>query len=149
MHNIYEIEGIYDIIGQISHIIYSSIISTLINIIIKYFALSQKYVIQQKNNKSDENTVLKLKRMINILIKKFILSYVFCFILLFFSWYYISCFCAIFCNTQVHLIKDVLIGFGLSLIYPIISYLFSGIFRFIAFKNENKFIYKFSNLIVI
>ena len=149
MHNIYEIEGIYDIIGQISQIIYSSIISTLINIIIKYFALSQKYVIQQKNNKSDENTVLKLKRMINILIKKFILFYVFCFILLFFSWYYISCFCAIFSNTQVHLIKDVLIGFGLSLIYPIISYLFSGIFRFIAFKNENKFIYKFSNLIVI
>ena len=65
MHNIYEIEGIYDIIGQISQIIYSSIISTLINIIIKYFALSQKYVIQQKNNKSDENTVLKLKLTLN------------------------------------------------------------------------------------
>ena len=88
MHNIYEIEGIYDIIGQISQIIYSSIISTLINIIIKYFALSQKYVIEQKNNKNDENTVLKLKRMINILIKKFILFYVFFFILFLFFFFY-------------------------------------------------------------
>ena len=48
MHNIYEIEGIYDIIKQISQIIYSSIISSLIDIIIKYFALSQKYIIKQK-----------------------------------------------------------------------------------------------------
>ena len=69
MHDIYEIEGVYDIIKQISKIIYSSIISSLISIIIKYFALSQKYVINQKNEKRDENKELKYKRIINILYK--------------------------------------------------------------------------------
>ena len=149
MHNIYEMEGIYDIIGQISQIIYSSIISCLINIIIKYLALSQKYVIEQKNKKSDVSSDLKYKSIINILFKKFILFFIFGFMLLLFFWYYIACFCAVFNNTQIYLIKDVLIGFGLSLSYPLISYLLSGIFRVIALKYKNKCIYKFSNIIII
>ena len=149
IHEIYEVEGVYIIIKKISQIIYSSIISSLISIIIKYFALSQKYVINQKNEKSDENKELKYKKIINILYKKFILFFIISFLFLLFFWYYVSCFCAVFKNTQIHLIKDVLFGFGLSLTYPFISYLLSGIFRIYALRNEKKYIYKFSNLIVI
>ena len=149
MSNIYEIKGLYDIVEQIPEIIYTSIISSFIDIIIKYFALSQKYIFEQKNKKTGENIELKKKRIINNLFKRFILFYIFSFLFLLFFWYYISCFCAVFKNTQIHLIKDVLFGFGLSLIYPIISYALSGIFRIFSLRYEKEYIYKFSNLIII
>ena len=149
MNNIYEIRGVYDIISQIPEIIYTSIISSVIDFIIKYFSLSLKYVIEQKNKKINENNELKYKRIINNLYKKFIFFFILSILLLLFCWYYISCFCAVYKNTQIHLIKDVLIGFTLSLVYPFISYSLSGIFRILALRYEKECIFKFSNLIVI
>ena len=111
MSNIYEIQGLYDIIEQIPEIIYTSIISSFIDIIIKYFALSQKYITEQKKINTSENNELKKKRIINNLFKRFILFFILSFLLLLFFWYYVSCFCAVFKNTQIHLIKNVLIGF--------------------------------------
>ena len=149
MHTIYEIEGIYDIIKQISQIIYSSIISSLIDIIIKYFALSQKYIIKQKNNKSEESNELKYKKIINCLYKKFIFFYIFTFLLLLFFWYYISCFCAVYKNTQIHLLIDVSSSFAISLLTPFFIYLLPGIFRISSLKTNTKrpVMYKFSQLL--
>ena len=53
-------------------------------------------------------------------------------------WYYLSMFCAIYNNTQIHLIKDTLISFELSLLYPLGIYLLPGIFRISALSNRNK-----------
>ena len=56
-------------------------------------------------------------------------------------------FCAIYKNTQNHLIKDTLISFGLSLVYPFVIYLFPGIFRITALsniKNKRNFVYNLS-----
>ena len=46
-------------------------------------------------------------------------------------------FCAIYKNTQIHLIKDTLISFGVSLLYPFIIYLLPGFFRIPALSNKN------------
>ena len=57
---------------------------------------------------------------------------------------------AIYKNTQVHLLKDTLISFGLSLIYPFGIYLLPGIFRIPALsnrKNKKKYLYNFSKLL--
>ena len=65
-------------------------------------------------------------------------------------WYYITCFCAIYKNTQSHLIKDSLISFLMSLIYPFGLLLLPGIFRRIALKAEKadkNLLYKFSQLL--
>ena len=149
MHNIYVKKGAYDIIYQIPQIIYSSIISSVIDIIIRYFSLSQKYIIEEKNKKEDKKNNSKYKGIIICLKIKFIIFYILSFLLLFSFWYYISCFCAIYKNTQMYLIKDTLIGFGISLIYPIISYLVSGLFRTYALRNNGECIYKFSKFIII
>ena len=64
--------------------------------------------------------------------------------------YYITCFCGIYENTQIHLIKDTLISFGLSLIYPFFIYLLPGIFRISAIsdpKKKRECLYNFSKLI--
>ena len=56
---------------------------------------------------------------------------------------------AIYKNTQYHLLKDTLISFGLSLIYPLGIYLLPGIFRIPALSNKNKCLYKFSKILQI
>ena len=58
-------------------------------------------------------------------------------------------FCAIYTNTQNHLIKDTLISFGLSLIYPFGIYLLPGFFRIPALskrKNKRECLYKVSKI---
>ena len=56
-------------------------------------------------------------------------------------------FCAIYKNTQIHLLTDTLISFGLSFIYPFGIYLLPGMFRIPALsnhKNNRKCLYNFS-----
>ena len=61
-----------------------------------------------------------------------------CYLFLIFFWYYLSCFCVVYKNTQLHLIKDTLISFCLSLIYPLFINLLPGIFRIIAINSPKK-----------
>ena len=44
----------------------------------------------------------------------------------------------IYKNTQLHLIKDTLISFAMSLLYPFGIYLLPGIFRIPALSNRKK-----------
>ena len=56
----------------------------------------------------------------------------------------------IYKNTKLHLLKDTLISFGLSLIYPFGIYLLPGIFRIPALsnrKNKRECLYNFSKLL--
>ena len=52
------------------------------------------------------------------LIMKFILYFIISTLLLAPFWYYISVFGVIYRNTQIHLLKDTLMSFGLSLFIP-------------------------------
>ena len=83
---------------------------------------------------------------------KFILYFIISFIFLLFFWYYISIFGAIYMNTQYHLLKDTLMSFGLSLIYPFIINLLPGLFRIPALsepKKKRKLLYKLSKILQI
>ena len=56
----------------------------------------------------------------------------------------------IYRNTQYHLLKDTLLSFGLSLIYPFGIYLIPGIFRIPSLSNPKKkreYLYNFSKLL--
>ena len=62
-------------------------------------------------------------------------------------WYYITYFCGIYVNTQIHLIKDSIISLITSLLIPFGFYLIPGIFRNPALKAKipsGKCLYKFS-----
>ncbi len=61
-------------------------------------------------------------------------------------------FCAIYNNTQIHLIKDTLLSFVLSLFYPLGLYLIPGIFRIHALstsKAKRSYLYRISKVIQI
>ena len=56
----------------------------------------------------------------------------------------------IYKNTQIHLLKDILMSFGLSLCFPFVIYLLPGIFRIPALsnkKNKRKCLYNFSKVL--
>ena len=95
-------------------------ISSVINSIVSYLSLSEKSIIELK--KDAFMTEKKVRNLINCLKVKFVLFFIVEFSLLLLSWYYLSCFCNVYKNTQIHLIKDTLISFGLSLVYPLLLY---------------------------
>ena len=141
MHRIYIDQGNFNFIYQIPKILYSTIISSFINIIIKYLSLSEKVIIELKREKDD--IIKKRSKILRCLFIKFILFFILIFIFLLVFWYYLSCFCAVYKNTQMHLIKDTLMSFLLSLLYPFGFNLVPGIFRIPSLKNGNReFIYK-------
>ena len=147
LHKIYQDEGHFNFLYQIPQIIYSSLISGIINILIKYLALSQDSIVKLKQEKNKEKLDEKYKELMRDLIIKFIAFFVVTFLLLSFFWYYITCFCGIYINTQSHLIKDTTFSFIVSFIYPFGFCLIPGIFRIYALKDENKhrnLLYKFS-----
>ena len=148
MHKIYTEGGSFNFIYNIPQILYSSLISGLINSIIKNLALSDSNLIELKNNSYKQNVKAKTKQVINILKLKFILFFIISLILLVFFWFYLACFCAVYKNTQLHLIKDTLISFGASMLYPFGIYLLPGIFRIISLKGKNRdILYNISKLL--
>ena len=138
MHKIYEDSGSFNFIYQIPQIIYSSLISSVVHALIRTLSLSEKNILEIKQEKLVNNLDKKANEIIKCLYIKFRLFFSISFILILFFWYYISCFCAVYKNTQIHLIKDTLISFGTSMFYPLGIYLIPGIFRIIALKGKDK-----------
>ena len=150
MHKIYEDKGSFDFIYQLPKTIYSSLISIVLNSILRILALSNNAIIKFKQSKDKVEVNKRGIELENILKIRFILFFIISFIFLLFFWYYISMFGAIYMNTQFHLLKDTLMSFSLSLIYPFIINLLPGIFRIPSLsdpKNKKIYLYNFSKII--
>ena len=150
MHKIYESKGDFDLTTQLPIAFYSTIISMLLNYPLNYLALSNDSIISFKQSNVEIEILNKIKNLKNTLLNKFILYFLISFLFLIFFWYYISMFGVIYKNTQIHLLKDTFISFGLSLAFPFIYYFLPGIFRIPALSAENnkrKYLYNFSKLL--
>ena len=150
MHKIYEDKGKFNFLYQIPQIMYSTIISKIIDGIIRTLALSQDNIVDLKREKEKKDIDIKSKKLIRKLKIKFILYFIITFIILLFFLYYVTCFCGIYVNTQIHLIKDSLLSLAIGFLYPIIMFLIPGIFRISALRAQNKnreYIYKVSSFI--
>ena len=137
MHVIYEEKGKFDFLYQISKILYSTIITSILTLILRILSLTEKSIISLKNNNKLLLNQNHKKVLSTIKIKvTFFFSIGFFFFLVF--CYYIGCFCSVYKNTQIHLIKDFISSFVLSLIYPFLIYLLPGIFRISSLKNKKR-----------
>ena len=145
MHKIYTDHGSYNFVYQLPQIIYSSLIPGILNALIKLLGLTESSIIKFKKTKVDlEN---KFKSLVSTIKIKFVIFFIINFSFLIFFWYYITCFCGVYRNTQIHLMKDSLISFSTSLIIPFALYLIPGIFRIISINNKNKYLYEFSKIL--
>ena len=152
MHKIYEDNGAFNILFQIPQILYSTVVSALINMILKMLSLSEKNILQLKEEKDPFKIAEKAKDIEKYIKIKFILFFILNFIFMSFFCYFISCFCAVYINTQIILIKDTLISFALSMAYPFGLNLLPGFFRIPSLRGANKdkkCLYKFSTIIAL
>ena len=104
----------------------------------KELALSNKSIIRLKEAKKAHDADKMKMKVEKTLCIKYPFYFILGFILLIFIWYYLSMFGVIYRNTQYHLIKDTLVGYGLSLIYPFFIFLLPGIFRIPSLSNPKK-----------
>ena len=152
MNKIYEDNGDYNIIYQLPQIFYSSIISTVINMLLKLLSLSENKILEIKKENDIEKAKEKAKNFKKELNITLIIFLALSSLLMLFCWYFISCFCAIYENTQLALIGDTLISFAMSMIYPFILNLLPGAFRIPALrakKKDKKYIYKVSGYVAL
>jgi len=148
IHRIYEDEGDFNLIYQIPQIIYSSLISVLINTLIKFLSLTEKGILKLKSLNEIKILNAEYNKLIKIHKIKFALFFIITLLLLIIFLYYVSNFCGVFINSQIHLFDDSIISFGTSFIYPFGIYIMPGILRMIALHEKDKSrLYGFSQFI--
>ena len=150
MHKIYEVKCTFNFIYNIPQILYSSLISGFIDSLIQTLALTDSNLISFKQNKDKKNIIIKKNETFKVITIKIALFFIITLSLLVTFWFYLACFCFVYKNTQIHLIKDTVISFGFSMITPFLLYIVPGIFRLSALKETKKdkeLMYKFSKVI--
>ena len=147
LHNIYIDKGKFNFIYEIPKILYSTIITSFLNNIIKFLSLTEEKISDLKQK--DEDLIKETKILLQNFLIKFYIFFILVFVFMILFWYYLSCFCAVYINTQIHLIEDTLISFGLSLIYPLLLNLLPGIFRISALIKGKEKMYQISKILQV
>ena len=149
IHKLYENNGSSILVKQIIEIIYTSSISSIINLVIKYLCLTQNTILSIKNiyiqhiKKESKNIYKWIKT-------KIILFLLLGIIIFFFSWYYLSIFCCVYSNSQIHLFKSIVVSFIISMFYPIALSIIPTTLRIMSLREKGKKsygLYNFSKLI--
>ena len=154
IHQIYKDGGKYNFSFFFPQIFGSFVISYIINIIIKYFSLSERdiYEVMKMKKKEHDDLIIKIGNVKRCLIIKYIIFYILSFIFLIFFWYYLSAFCAVYKNTQIYIIINTFISFLISIFYVTIYNIIPCILRIISLKTKNsdkKCIYNSSKILQI
>ena len=149
MHKIYVEDGLFDFTYQLPQMLYSFIISSILENILNYLGLYEKDIIEFKKDKKiyKKNIIKKILFYIKI---KMVLFNTIDYILLLFFWIYLGCFCAVYKNTQIHLLIDVSSSFAISIITPFIYIILPCILRIISLKDINgkkHLLFKISNFL--
>ena len=132
MHGIYVAQGKFDYTYQLPQKFYTYILTTILKALLSYFGLYEKNIIAFKNNKNKE---LSTKKVLLRIKCKLICFFIITYILLFFFWIYLGCFCAVYKNTQIYLLLDILQSFSNSFTTPFLIYLLPGMFRIPSLKK--------------
>ena len=115
MHQIYEDKGKFNFEYQISNILYSSVISNFVlRIILQTLVLTDKDILEVKLQETKPLAINTKHQKLKCIKIKYTIFFILNFILLGLFWYYLTCFNAIFKNTQIYLIKNTVISFGFS-----------------------------------
>ena len=160
MHNIRENNGKYNLIYRLPIIAFSELASWIICLLffelpiltvnLSEFKNNIRELVAKYNNQNKNN--YNILGEFNIIMKKFkqkfmikrIIIYIFSLIIVSISWYYMSCFFAIFQNTQNHLLKDFGSGLLMDLIISLVKSFLYGIYKYILERIcKNKCFYIF------
>ena len=152
-HQIYEDGGSFNFMYQLPKILISAVISTVaLRIILETLVLTDRNILQVKHQKTyNEANKMKINilKYINI---KFGIFFVLNFILLILFWFYLTIFNGLYENSQIFLIENTVISFGISLFYPVFWNIIPSILRICSLgnkKNNRQCIYKISKILQV
>ena len=127
--------------NNITNSIYSSILASILLIILKVISLTHNSVRTLRKlrdiNQAEKKSVCIL-RCIKI---RIVIYYILSFIFLIVFGFYVLCFCSIFENTQIELIKSTVTSWLLSIILPFLICFLTSLMRSISLVMENKYFY--------
>ena len=148
MHKMFLDYGKYNFIQQIPQIIYSTIITQLLEIFLCYLSMTDKHYYQIKNGKNiNKDSMIGIMKCIQIKIGFY---FGFTSLMFFFYWYLITSFCAVYQNTQIAFIKDSFLSFLLGNLIPFGLYLIPASLRILSLKLDKyslECVYFISNII--
>lgn len=130
MEKIYGDEGKYSPRNLMPYALSSAIICmTLLILNIKFLVSTEKYVLNIKNQATEEKAKEEKNRVLKIICVKFIFFFFLNFLLLFFFWFYLTCFNAVYPKTQIFLLINTVVSLIISHIIPFIYCLIPAILR--------------------
>jgi len=141
MRNIYIYKGNTDAAVHIPNIILSSICSLIMMYIVRFVSLTERDITKIKHgtlNKENTKKLMKIKAIILFAVSALLIGL---------CWYYVAAFCAVFKNSQGHYLINVLFSFIVCNIWPFVTSLIPPILRRKALDNDNKCLYKASQII--
>ena len=147
MHQIYNDDGSFNLAYQLPQMFYSFIISTILENLLNLLGLYEGNIVEINENIIGNKNIRKALINMNV---KIALFFIISYILLFFFWIYLGCFCAVYKNTQIHLLLEVTSSFNISLITPFITNIFPCFFRILSLKDKKgkkQYLFKFSNFL--
>ena len=115
IHDIYINNGQYIFIDHLPQIIYSVIVSIIIEKILANLSMTDKAVYQIKILKQDKNKKNQIQNIIKSIKLKLYMFFLISLILVIFYFYTVSTFCATYENTQLVILKDAITTISASL----------------------------------
>ena len=149
IHKIYEDGGKYDIIYFLPKISIAFAISHLLSILIKFIFLSERNILQVRLQPTYSKANEIIPTVTRNLTIKYIIFFILGIIILLFFWMLLSSFGAVYQNTQVIILENTLISFGMSFIYPFFINIFPCILRMISLNSKSECLYNFSKILQI
>ena len=137
MHKLYLTYGKYDFVQQVPQIVYSTVISQILEVFICYLSLTDTPFYEIKALELIKENIEQIKKIIKCINTKLIVFYIFNF-------------CLVYENTQAAYLKDCLISFLLSIILPFIIYIIPSTLRVCAIRDKkisSNCTYKLSEII--
>ena len=153
MHRKYTLGEDFTFIQKIPQILFTLIISNMLEAFLCYLSMTDAHYYEIKEFTHLQKEGEKIKKILQCIKIKLIVFYVFNLLLAAFFWYFVTCFCAVYKNTQLIFLKDSIVSFDTSLTYPFIIYGFTTLLRFLSLAKSCKknyycrFIYKLSDVI--
>ena len=132
--------------NNIANTVYSSLLSMTLLIMLKFICLTHNSVRVLRKFKDIEYARKKSICVLRCIKIRVVIYYILSFAFLAIFGYYILCFCAIFENTQIELVKSTFTSWLISLLYPLVICFITSIFRALSFKCNNRILYLIKNL---
>ena len=137
LDQIYVEEGKYNMVKLLPYTLCSSIICiVLIKLLVIFLLVTERDILSVKREKTEERAKEEKKKVMKCICLKFICFFFVNILLLILFWFYLTCFNAVFPNTQTFLAINTIISFALTNLLPFAIYVIPTLFRDDILSNK-------------